>query len=53
MIGSEEVSSNTSQEVGDEKESEEIWGRGLHGGMRRRVRERWEKDKEQESVAER
>lgn len=26
------------------KDKEEIWGRGKHGGMRRRVRERWEKE---------
>lgn len=26
------------------EEKEEIWGRGKHGGMRRRVREKWEKD---------
>jgi len=25
-------------------EKEEIWGRGVNGGMRRRVREKWEKD---------
>jgi TMEM199 family protein len=25
------------------EEKEEIWGRGKHGGMRRRVREKWEK----------
>lgn len=29
-------------EVGVEKE--EIWGRGVNGGVRRRVRERWEKE---------
>ena len=29
-----------------EKESEEIWGRGKHGGMRRRVKEKWEKEQE-------
>jgi TMEM199 family protein len=26
------------------EEKEEIWGRGLNGGMRRRVREKWEKE---------
>ena len=26
------------------EEKEEIWGRGKHGGMRRRVREKWEKE---------
>jgi len=25
---------------------EEIWGRGLNGGMRRRVRDQWEKEQE-------
>ena len=27
-------------------EKEEIWGRGVNGGMRRRVREKWEKEQE-------
>lgn len=27
-------------------EKEEIWGRGKHGGMRRRVREKWEKEQD-------
>lgn len=31
---------------GDDVETEEIWGRGVNGGMRRRVREKWEKEKE-------
>lgn len=26
------------------KEGEEIWGRGVNGGVRRRARERWEKE---------
>jgi len=30
----------------DEVEKTEIWGRGVHGGMRRRVREKWEKEQE-------
>ncbi|KAK5099468.1 hypothetical protein LTR70_002368 [Exophiala xenobiotica] len=29
-----------------EVEKTEIWGRGVHGGMRRRVREKWEKEQE-------
>ena len=29
---------------------EEIWGRGKHGGMRRRVREKWEKEQDQEDT---
>jgi hypothetical protein len=28
------------------EDKEEIWGRGLNGGMRRRVREKWEKEQE-------
>lgn len=27
-------------------EKEEIWGRGVNGGMRRRVREKWDKEQE-------
>ncbi|OAP65315.1 hypothetical protein AYL99_01287 [Fonsecaea erecta] len=27
-------------------EKEEIWGKGINGGMRRRVREKWQKDQE-------
>lgn len=27
---------------------EEIWGKGVNGGMRRRVRDKWEKEQEQE-----
>ncbi|KAI5305180.1 hypothetical protein KEM56_005080 [Ascosphaera pollenicola] len=26
--------------------AEEIWGRGVHGGVRRRIRERWQRDNE-------
>lgn len=29
-----------------EGEKEIIWGKGKHGGMRRRVREKWEKEQE-------
>lgn len=28
------------------EDKEKIWGRGLNGGMRRRVREKWEKERE-------
>lgn len=28
---------------------EEIWGKGVNGGVRRRVREKWEKEKEKEN----
>ncbi|ETN42594.1 uncharacterized protein HMPREF1541_01751 [Cyphellophora europaea CBS 101466] len=43
------------QNAGDEmpltvvEEKETIWGRGKHGGMRRRVRDRWEKEQGEES----
>ncbi|KAJ9611230.1 hypothetical protein H2200_004413 [Cladophialophora chaetospira] len=30
-------------------EKEEIWGRGINGGMRRRVREKWEREQEKAS----
>ncbi|KAJ4509186.1 hypothetical protein HRR78_006088 [Exophiala dermatitidis] len=29
-------------------EKEEIWGRGVNGGMRRRLRDKWKKEQEQE-----
>jgi len=29
-------------------EREEIWGRGVNGGMRRRVREKWEKEQQRD-----
>ena len=31
-----------------ETETIEIWGKGKHGGMRRRVREQWERQQESE-----
>lgn len=31
----------------DQVEKTEIWGRGVHGGMRRRVRDKWEKEQDQ------
>lgn len=31
---------------GGTEEKEQIWGRGINGGMRRRVREKWEKELE-------
>lgn len=31
---------------GEDERKEEIWGRGVNGGMRRRVREKWEKEQE-------
>ncbi|KAJ9646825.1 uncharacterized protein PV06_10427 [Exophiala oligosperma] len=30
-------------------DKQEIWGRGINGGMRRRVREKWEKERESEN----
>jgi hypothetical protein len=32
-------------------EKEEIWGRGINGGMRRRVRENWEKEQTRNSLS--
>ncbi|KAF5857966.1 hypothetical protein ETB97_005033 [Aspergillus alliaceus] len=40
-----EVGNNVTRTDG---EKEEIWGRGPNGGLRRRVRERWEEEKEKE-----
>jgi len=31
----------------EEQEQIEIWGKGMNGGVRRRLREKWEKEKEQ------
>ncbi|KAL5360306.1 endoplasmic reticulum-based factor for assembly of V-ATPase-domain-containing protein [Aspergillus floccosus] len=49
VVGSEVLSGR--QQRGDEvtaaTEKEEIWGRGPNGGLRRRVRERWEEDQTQ------
>jgi hypothetical protein len=28
-------------------DQEEIWGKGINGGVRRRVREKWEKEKDE------
>ncbi|OQE46231.1 hypothetical protein PENCOP_c001G08462 [Penicillium coprophilum] len=36
-------------EIGTEKE--EIWGKGVNGGVRRRVREKWEKGRDGEDVS--
>ena len=52
VIGSEKVG-GTSGDTGEEPvdgdgEKEEIWGRGVNGGLRRRVREKWEEKKEKE-----
>ncbi|RAL00677.1 TMEM199/VMA12 family protein [Aspergillus ibericus CBS 121593] len=47
VVGSERVGGTGGvgeggERVGDDGEKEEIWGRGVNGGLRRRVRERWE-----------
>lgn len=36
---------------GGDGEKVEIWGRGINGGMRRRVKEKWEKEQEKEKVS--
>ncbi|OJJ51387.1 hypothetical protein ASPZODRAFT_127458 [Penicilliopsis zonata CBS 506.65] len=41
VIGCDEVGGGRNALVQDTRK-EEIWGRGVNGGMRRRVRERWE-----------
>lgn len=33
----------------DDPKKEEIWGRGINGGMRRRVKERWGRGNEKEN----
>ena len=38
--------------VDTETETEEIWGRGANGGMRRRVREKWERERDKEQSEE-
>lgn len=43
VVGSEEVVGRKNDGDGDgDGEKEEIWGRGANGGLRRRVREKWE-----------
>ena len=42
-----EDSEDTTVKVVGEKE--EIWGKGVNGGVRRRVREKWEKEKDVQS----
>jgi hypothetical protein len=38
------------EEIRKTEDREEIWGRGLNGGMRRRVREKWEKEQEHDTT---
>ncbi|KAL4872370.1 endoplasmic reticulum-based factor for assembly of V-ATPase-domain-containing protein [Aspergillus spectabilis] len=52
VVGREEVRGRISSDVKtpeaeNEKEEEVIWGRGPNGGLRRRVREKWEEKKDQ------
>lgn len=43
VVGSERVGGGKSREGGEGGDKEEvIWGRGVNGGLRRRVREKWE-----------
>ncbi|RAH52848.1 hypothetical protein BO85DRAFT_407308, partial [Aspergillus piperis CBS 112811] len=60
VVGSERVGGGKSREGGEDggngervgeadKEEEVIWGRGVNGGLRRRVREKWE-EKEKDSM---
>ena len=37
------------EEVKKKEEGEEIWGHGINGGVRRRVREKYEKEKNSET----
>ncbi|CAG7940915.1 unnamed protein product [Penicillium nalgiovense] len=47
-VGEEDRAVDEGVEVGTEKE--EIWGKGVNGGVRRRVREKWEKGRDGEEV---
>lgn len=53
VVGSERVGGRAEEAETDgqqvDRDEEKIWGRGANGGLRRRVRERWEEqEKEQE-----
>ena len=48
LVSSEEVVAGEGDKMSEEKETEAIWGRGKQGGMRRRVKEKWEREREQE-----
>jgi hypothetical protein len=41
-------SGNVNVDVDVDVQKEEIWGKGINGGVRRRVREKWEKEKDKE-----
>ncbi|KAJ5236787.1 hypothetical protein N7489_006878 [Penicillium chrysogenum] len=47
-VGEENRAVDEGVEVGADKE--EIWGKGVNGGVRRRVREKWEKGRDGEDV---
>lgn len=54
VVGSERVGGKGGKDEGEgglEVEKEEIWGRGINGGMRKRVREKWEREEESRDVA--
>lgn len=44
LVGGGEEKAVRDLRVRGKREKEEIWGRGVNGGMRRRVRENWEKE---------
>jgi TMEM199 family protein len=46
VVGSESVGGKSPETGVDEVEREEIWGKGVNGGMRRRVREKWEREEQ-------
>lgn len=54
VVGTEDIRGRKMKDGGDgdgeddatgRAETEEIWGRGVNGGLRRRVREKWEEGK--------
>jgi hypothetical protein len=42
----EQRSKDRDENVAETREQEEIWGKGVNGGVRRRVRDRWESRKQ-------
>ncbi|OOQ86533.1 hypothetical protein PEBR_21153 [Penicillium brasilianum] len=49
FVGEVEGESETEKGGQDVDEKEEIWGKGVNGGVRRRVREKWEKESAKEN----
>ncbi|KAJ6131600.1 hypothetical protein N7523_001306 [Penicillium sp. IBT 18751x] len=47
VVGEVQVQENGQIGITEECEEVEIWGKGVNGGVRRRVREKYEKEKEQ------